>query len=395
MAVDDLDLFHDRLPEMFATMPLPPDWDEEWWIISVDSPEAKTPNDDELTFGQAQTAAFSDDISAWPSSQWQSDRMPRANKLQSISAQHAGGLQTSWGESNYPPPDALAFYLPFHYFFPVWWGIYLTVEGARDLSLFIQQQAMGELTAADSMLASRLFLYGHEAYHHRVESFATRLEATHRVPLFQKGFEKVYQSHRNTDECIEEALATRHGYKMALAAFAKNKEKTDPLGRALSAYIRGCPPGYRRALEFLSDKAFKTAQCKFAEDSHHEALNTRSRQEPGIWLVFSHAFSSISRITSRVNYIIHRNSPLAARLGLRYIRYPDLIRKLKELAGCNLVRHRGRHEIWENEAGKRFPVPRHPGDLKTGTLAKIIKQAGLSMTVQQFLSARPELIGSE
>jgi predicted RNA binding protein YcfA (HicA-like mRNA interferase family) len=142
------------------------------------------------------------------------------------------------------------------------------------------------------------------------------------------------------------------------------------------------PPKNRGKLQLKAQKSGGTVE-------------NESRQEPGIWLVFSHAFSSISRITSRVNYIIHRNSPLAARLGLRYIRYPDLIRKLKELAGCNLVRHRGRHEIWENEAGKRFPVPRHPGDLKTGTLAKIIKQAGLSMTVQQFLSARPELIGSE
>jgi hypothetical protein len=32
-------------------------------------------------------------------------------------------------------------------------------------------------------------------------------------------------------------------------------------------------------------------------------------------------------------------------------------------------------------------VPRHPGDLGEGTVAKIIKQAGLSMSVEQFMQA--------
>jgi hypothetical protein len=33
-------------------------------------------------------------------------------------------------------------------------------------------------------------------------------------------------------------------------------------------------------------------------------------------------------------------------------------------------------------------VPRHPGDLRQGTLAKIIKEAGLQMSVSQFIAAR-------
>ena len=42
--------------------------------------------------------------------------------------------------SPYPPPDALAFYLPFHYFHPVWWGVYLLLEGVERLATFIEDE---------------------------------------------------------------------------------------------------------------------------------------------------------------------------------------------------------------------------------------------------------------
>jgi hypothetical protein len=38
--------------------------------------------------------------------------------------------------------------------------------------------------------------------------------------------------------------------------------------------------------------------------------------------------------------------------------------------------------------GHRFPVTRHPGDLRRGTLAKIIKERGLEMSLTEFVAAR-------
>lgn len=161
------------------------------------------------------------------------------------------------GGSYYPPPDAFAFYLPFHYFYPKWWGVYLVLEPTLELAEFIRAQAGGILSSAESLAATRIFLYAHEAFHHIVESFGTRLEVTHRKPLFKEGFDRLYKRVYGSDACLEEALATASGLR-----------------------------------------------------------RVKSRQ------------------------------------------------------------------------GHRFPVPRHPGDLHQGTLAKIIKQAGLTMSLSEFMAAR-------
>ena len=395
MAVDDLEILQDELPELFDERRLPPGWDEDWLIFPLDSPEAKDLNSFDSEILEDGDAGLTLRPPGWPSNR-QDDQMAPQGYLRLPEANYAGGPVTQWQSGQFPPPDALAFYLPFHYYLPVW-GIYLTVEGVRDLATFIHGCAGGALTATEAVLASRVFLYGHEAYHHLVESFATRLETSHRVPLYKKGFEDIYRRHLGTDESIEEALANRHGYVKALSAFAKDKPKKLALAEALAIYIEGCPPGYRRALEFETQSAFKTEQCEFAEDQHHESLRTRSPKHPAVWLSFPHAFSGISRVTSRVNYIIHRNSPLATRLGLglRFLRNRELIEKLRDLAGCEFVRHGRGHDIWKSRAGKPFSVPRHPGDLRTGTLAKIIRQAGLNMTVQEFRAAKSDLVGAK
>jgi len=50
----------------------------------------------------------------------------------------------------------------------------------------------------------------------------------------------------------------------------------------------------------------------------------------------------------------------------------------------DVKRKGGNHEVWRCPGTKPFSIPRHPGDLATGTLSKIIKQAGLAMSVEQF-----------
>lgn len=67
----------------------------------------------------------------------------------------------------------------------------------------------------------------------------------------------------------------------------------------------------------------------------------------------------------------------------------DVTRRLEKLAHCQWHRDGdGSHQIWKTPTGATFPVPRHPGDLKPGTLLKILKLAGLSMSLQEFASAK-------
>lgn len=194
-----------------------------------------------------------------------------------------------------------------------------------------------------------------------------------------------------SDECLEEAIATAHGIRRVKErAFPADKPKTFAALSALRKFVEGCPPGYRRPFEFEFNKRFDQGRFNFAEQNHREALNL-AHKEPSLWATFPHAFSGISRVTSRVNYLVKKDSSLAARLNLnlRYLRYRDLRQKLIEVGGCQYVRDgKGGHEIWQSPQGHRFPVPRHPGDLRQGTLAKIIKEAGLQMSISRFIEAR-------
>jgi predicted RNA binding protein YcfA (HicA-like mRNA interferase family) len=307
-----------------------------------------------------------------------------------------GSPISSWIGDFLPPPDALAFYLPFHFFYPVWWGIYLTIEGVNSLGLYIFNRASGVLTFNEAILASQIFLYGHEAFHHNVESFATRLEISHRIPLYKSSFSKVYNDIiTNPARCKEpyppdeEALAGAYGYIKTKNVFKKDKQKQLAVTLALQMYFDDCPPCYSRALELLSINEFRDSRCDFAELNYRASFNSPSKDR-SIWLVYPHAFSGIGRISSKINYVIHQNSPLARRgqLRIRYIRYRELAKKLQELAGCRIERKgKGSHVVWINPYGKKFIVPRHPGDLKMGTLKSICKQAGINMSVSEFLRA--------
>ena len=66
--------------------------------------------------------------------------------------------------------------------------------------------------------------------------------------------------------------------------------------------------------------------------------------------------------------------------------YWDITRKLRKLGYAYDRQGAGSHELWRHlELGGKVAVPRHPGDMKEGTLRVILRQAGIS--VEEFLEA--------
>lgn len=55
------------------------------------------------------------------------------------------------------------------------------------------------------------------------------------------------------------------------------------------------------------------------------------------------------------------------------------LKKLLKKAGCVIVRHGSRHDVWFSKiTGKEFVLPRHGSkELPTGTCDKIRKDAGV------------------
>lgn len=387
MAIDDLQVLRYELPELFEDRLVPSTWEEDWVFVPVNRPE--DPSDemtdrlDDPNLADSQDGAPVSRVGAW---EWASSPTPVFE-----GGGHPGAVVPRDPSMQVPPPDCLGFYLPFHHYFPTWWGVYLLAEGVDGLARFVKEIAGSLLEWNECLAVARVFIYGHESFHHAVESFATRLEVTHRTPLYKGGFRQLYDARRGTDEWMEEALAGAHGVrKVERVLFQDNRLKTSAAGGALRAYLELCPAGYRRAPEFCRESAFIRARAEFAEDNQRVALPHLTPIYPGVWASFPHAFSGISRVNSRVNYVVHRDSQLFTRISERghFLRYRDIAERLKKLASCVQVRQEGSHVIWQAPTGKTFPVPRHPRDIATGTLKAIINQAGLDMSVSQFAGAR-------
>ena len=64
----------------------------------------------------------------------------------------------------------------------------------------------------------------------------------------------------------------------------------------------------------------------------------------------------------------------------------EVIKKLRRLVGFTLLRHGGNHDIWRTDDGRKVPFPRHSRDLKIGTLKSIIREAGLNLSIEEFIS---------
>jgi predicted RNA binding protein YcfA (HicA-like mRNA interferase family) len=400
MAVDDIGKLREQLPDLFKDKPLPPGWEEDWVFVEVPKPES-------ATLPTEAPSSMNEDIGhqeKWPLSEsdlfGESPVPGERTSIDTPNFRDAGSFPGSPVRYEQgmpvPPPDTLGFYLPFHYYHPIWWGVYLVAEGIEELAWTIRHLSDDRLTFLESAIVARIFIYGHEIFHHIVESFATRLEVTHRTPLYRAGFQGYFKERFGTEDAIEEALASAHGYRrvrgLALK-HPKDPEKRNVALAALEKYIEKCPPGYDRALEFIADPAFSRGRSVFAEENHQKALPNISGRGEEVWLSFPHAFHGIGQVNSRVNYTIHRDSPIWKRLRTRghFLRYREVEQRLKSLGSCTLVGSgKGSHRMWKNPSGRKFPVPFHPGDLNPHTLQKIIKQAGLKkMSLRQFVSGRP------
>jgi predicted RNA binding protein YcfA (HicA-like mRNA interferase family) len=372
-----------ELPEVFDLKDLPGDWDDEWVFVPVDEP-------DERHAGQE-----SDVNPLFELYQTELDSPNRVSHLDRLPADVSGGFPGSLRREPpallYPPPDAYAFYLPFHYFYPTWWGIYLLHEGVLGLAQILETlSGCNKLDRWEYAEAARIFLFGHEQFHHEVESFGTRLEVTHRDPLYRLGFVAEYQRTYGTDECLEEALANAHGVRRVLKAF-EHPQVNEILEVAFAGYIAGCGPGYRRGFEFVATPKFERGRNQLAELYHKASLPNTKSTGSILWKSYPRAFHPFRTRNGRVNFLIHRDTAIDKRLPLlgRFFRYKDVVKQVEKVARCTFIGIKGSHVQFRAPNGGKVTVPRHPGDINIKTLNSIVHQTGLGMNVREFMNAEP------
>lgn len=408
MAADDLPTLRDELPQVFEDRE-PPAWWGDHLVIPVetgqetefdigglsddllkDMGESITPGNSEAPPDPREAFRAEDRAEESPGR----DRLP----LQVETDETFPGSPRMQEGADLPPPDSLAFYLPFHFYYPDLWGVYLKVSGIAALAQFLRISSgwdPGErdwkLSRTKAEAGARLFLYYHEAFHHKVESMATRLEVTHRQPLYKRGFLDLYERALSEGDCAEEALASAHAFQKVTDAFKKKDWETGTIRSVLRQYLKGLPDAYRGALEIVEDGSFHAVRNSFAEKNHRESLPIVGKDE-SLWNLFGYAFAGITRINSYTNYIVRKGSSLADRVDLhgRRMGYGELKDKLAEMVGLRLKRQgNGSHEIYETADGNSVTLYHTNGDIPKGTLNSILKQAGVDMSVHDFIRARP------
>lgn len=281
----------------------------------------------------------------------------------------------------FPPPDAYAFYLPFHLFAPEYWGVYLTVEGVMEMASGLRELSSDKLSVSDAIFGSRLFLYYHEAFHHAVECFATRLEMTERMPRYKEGFQEAFDEQYLTEDCLEEGLANAHAYRET-----QKKTRNPILMKALATMIVESDPGYNRGIEFLN--RFANHRNDMSEVYFGVCFPRRKTLLSRVWQTMGHLYHGISNIRGRTNYIIRRDSPLLERQRFRpFLTQRKLLEKLGEYGEVRLNRHGGRHDHYLLN-GNLFTVPRHSRDLNGRTIQSILKQAGINASLAEFRESR-------
>lgn len=292
------------------------------------------------------------------------------------------------------PPDCHAFYLPWHYFTQRNWGIYLLVEGIEVFGGLIEATARLGLTAAEARQVAKTFLFHHEAYHNAVETFAVRLEVTHREPCYKSGFQKLYRSGFALCSVHEEGLATAYAVnKVQSHAFAGLRDpqvrrlKRQIAAKALMALIGAMPPEYASALKLLPRAAvFNKGEQLFQECAHAQALPAIPGAKPTLWAAALHSMGPSLQRNRSFSYLIQRSHPAVRDLlSVRYlsVKRKDFLQRLRAAVGGEEVGG-GRHPKWQASGGKRVPVPSGT-DLNSYTCAQILKQLGLSQGIREFM----------
>jgi len=387
MGISHITTLHLELPHLFATKEITPEQYDDLLIIPIEDPEFVSIESGIETLA-VNLERVPDSLEIEVLEEEGPQLIEEGSNLSEIplliyeafNGNHGGAPIPYQPQPHMPPPESLAFYLPYHYYHPDWWGIYLIYEGVIWLAGEILRHTGSKINKRQAFEAARLFLYYHEAFHHKTECFATRLELTHRQPFYKTGFEQYFQKTLGTDDCMEEGLANGSGL-----IDSHKKLKNKAIDSALYYFVEHNPPGYNQGNKYRLE--FMKIKSVFAENNHNYCMPHMLKKNPEIWRTAPNLFSGNMNIKSRVNYIISRNSPLLNRINFRPCLPPNkLIKKLKRLVGLELLREGGRHQVWKTSAGKIVEIPRHPRDLGNGLLRKILNQVGLNMGLDEFLA---------
>ncbi len=209
--------------------------------------------------------------------------------------------------------DIVAWYQPIH-FYGYDWGIRITENGLRQLARRLHHELIHNfgVTAPSGAGLSRYLkallrtcfalYYRHELYHHKTECFGLRLHVVEQKDCYVQYEQNVYQPYKGTDSQLEEALANAYMYRR----FDASRWIPKVMGEALRSHLRRTfaynPPGYRKAVDYLTDGRFEQGEHQlFSRIQEFTLTTTRS---PSEWALAPRIGQSFFNIQSEVWIIV-------------------------------------------------------------------------------------------
>jgi hypothetical protein len=168
-----------------------------------------------------------------------------------------------------PPEPHCAWYCPIH-FFDNSWGIYIrefcTLSCAIEIAQFVDWRVVPHAWARRSAIARQLLrsafyvFFLHEQFHHKVESLGFRLLIANGADRYRPYKANVYRRSYLTAQCIEESLANAESYRR-LDEPRYRRRHDRAIFEGLRAFLKSSflvqPPGYKEALNFMTDSSYR------------------------------------------------------------------------------------------------------------------------------------------
>lgn len=297
--------------------------------------------------------------------------------------------------------DICAWYQPIH-FFGYDWGIFIRekclVTMASRIASFADPAAikndLNQSELSETFLrAAFLALYAHEHYHHRIECLGLRLHvmaqpakqytqvqmgSEQNVAPYRNYYENVYKSTFKTDKCLEEALANANSYRYVI-------KPAEPARRALPVSVRDAlrqflvtefpssPEGYRKAVDYLGRRAFRTGKNRLQGQVKESIL--KPSQPDWYW--------NAAPLLTKGFFDIHSNIwtvvPAGTQPRLPTTVFPyscstqDMV-SIYQRAGYTVVpQGKGSHIMLKKPGCKPMTLPGNRKDLSPGVLHEALK----------------------
>ncbi len=287
------------------------------------------------------------------------------------------------------PFEKLAWYDPIS-FHGLDAGIYITVEGLGLYGARIRRSLRATSSTTDlgriSLLAAHHVLLCHELFHHRVEWFAFKIGNSFQVngvDTYRKYQQCVYLPHANPydDDLLEEALASAsmiHLLKQLGGNQLFAKAELDSIRTALKAGFPSKPPGYRRAVDYISPKNYKIGLLNLGKSIHDSSLHVSS--QPILKPNFAIGSSTLDKyFIGSVQFVSHGNSNTTPQFPVLGLSVPQ--RKITELLKRNgyqpTSRGKGSQTVWVAEGKPSITLPQRSDQEGYKVLQNVANSLGL------------------